>query len=371
MQVLFSEDYFTARQRFREHAARGDWQLETHPLAEDAPDRPQPPGGPANDNTLCLDVAISGDCDAEQVLVVSSGLHGVEGFYGSAVQLAVLQQWAELDSSGVKCILMHALNPYGFAKLRRFDEHNVDLNRNFLPAGQPYTGHPAGYADLDSLLNPQRGPSRLEPFHAKAIYHVLRHGMPKLRQAIAAGQYDYPNGLFYGGSKPAAVHTLLEANLPRWIGNARQVVHLDLHTGLGKHATGKLLLDYAITPESRQRLRDWFGDNSFETSDRPDIAYASRGGLGAWCVHHKLAEDYLFATAEFGTYGPIQVLAGLRAENQAHLWGQPDSPATLRAKRKLKELFCPASPRWRQTVLQESLTLVSRALHGLRSTQAG
>ena len=43
-----------------------------------------------------------------------------------------------------------------------------------------------------------------------------------------------------------------------------------------------------------------------------------------------LAPDYLFAYAEFGTNGPLQMLAGLRAENQAHHWGASDAPTTRR-----------------------------------------
>jgi hypothetical protein len=78
-----------------------------------------------------------------------------------------------------------------------------------------------------------------------------------------------------------------------------------------------------------------------------------------------LAPDYLFAYAEFGTYGPIPVLAGLRAENQAHHWGTVDSPETGRAKARLKELFCPADERWRSRVLERSRDIVRRSLHEL------
>jgi len=33
--------------------------------------------------------------------------------------------------------------------------------------------------------------------------------MPTLRQAIAAGQYVFPHGLFFGGAGPSAIHKLL------------------------------------------------------------------------------------------------------------------------------------------------------------------
>ncbi len=78
-------------------------------------------------------------------LVVSSGVHGVEGFFGSAVQLAFLEKlppdWRPPEGAAV--VLIHALNPFGFAWQRRFNEENVDLNRNFLLAEQTYCRRPA------------------------------------------------------------------------------------------------------------------------------------------------------------------------------------------------------------------------------------
>jgi hypothetical protein len=78
-----------------------------------------------------------------------------------------------------------------------------------------------------------------------------------------------------------------------------------------------------------------------------------------------LADRYLFATVEFGTYGPVTVLGGLRAENQAHHWGQPGSRVTRHAKQRLRELFCPESAHWRVRAVDGGLALLERALRGL------
>src|SRR5947209_1233063 len=165
--------------------------------------------------------------------------------------------------------------------------------------------------------------------------------MPALRQAVAAGQYEFPQGLFFGGAGPSRMHQLLGANLERWLRGSRCVVHLDFHTGLGPKGAWKLLLDYALNERHRTWLTEWFGVGTFEECDSSSVAYDVRGGFGRWCVSRNLAADYLFACAEFGTYGPVQVLAGLRAENQAHHWGVPSAASTVRAKQRLKELFCP------------------------------
>jgi hypothetical protein len=368
--MAFSPDYSTARARFRQQTTQLGWRLESLPL-----DVVGPQG-----EALTIDVGISPG-DSSKVLVVSSGVHGVEGFFGSAVQLAWLREWAtqRQDSAGqdssvrseqVKCVLLHGQNPFGFAHLRRFNENNVDPNRNFLLPGEEFAGSPAEYAALDSLLNPPRPPSRWEPFTLKALLAVARYGMPALRQAIAGGQYDFPRGLFFGGKGRSQMQQLLAEHLPRWLAGSRQVMHLDFHTGLGAWGTYKLLIDSPLDDSQRVRLAAWFGADSCEVSDSSGIAYEARGGFGHWCVASNFAPDYLFACAEFGTYGPITVLAGLRAENQTHHWGQPTDPATSRAKQRLCELFCPANETWRTSVLEQSLALIRQAVEGLGSIRS-
>lgn len=351
----FATDHATARRRFQQAASRLGWRLETHSIGA---------GGPTGED-LAFDVGLSPGVDDGRVLVVSSGLHGVEGFFGSAVQVAVLERWAVTTPPACRCVFLHGLNPFGFAWIRRFDENNVDPNRNFLLPGERFAGAPDGYDQLDRFLNPRRPPSSWEPFTLKALAKIARHGMPTLRQTVAGGQYAHPLGLFFGGTGPSRTQELLSQHLPRWLQGSRSVVHLDFHTGLGPYGTYKLLLDYEPNAHQFACLVKWFGRESFEAIDSNGIAYDARGGFGRWCVGRRLATDYLFACAEFGTYGPIRVLAGLRAENQAHHWGDPSAPSTIRAKKRLQELFCPASNAWRSRVIERGQDLVDRALQGL------
>lgn len=357
MNVLdsFSQDYPEAQSRFREAATKLGFSLESHSIGENGPDGSE----------LSFDVACSTGGDPSRVLVISSGIHGVEGFFGSAVQLGMLDEWSQGEMPQPKVVLLHGLNAYGFAYSRRFNEDNVDPNRNFLLAGQPFAGSPPGYAELDSFLNPKRPPSSWEPFSAKAVWLIAQHGMSKLRSAIASGQYDYPQGLFFGGKGPTRMQTILQQNMPRWLAGSEQVVHLDFHTGLGAWGTWKLLIDYPLSELQRKQLAGWFGADSFEANTESDIAYDARGGFGQWCVAQKFSPEYLFACAEFGTYPAVKVLAGLRAENQAHHWGKAEAASTRKAKQTLKELFCPSAASWREEVLRQSKQLVRQAEQGM------
>src|SRR5689334_549781 len=116
---LFSETYSVARDRFLDASrAHGAFVRSfEHPLP-----------GP-NGETLYCDVADVGPSQASAVHLLIAGTHGVEGFLGSAVLIDLLSQG---PAPNVRMLLVHGINPWGFANLCRFTENNVDLNRNFV-----------------------------------------------------------------------------------------------------------------------------------------------------------------------------------------------------------------------------------------------
>lgn len=357
MTDFFHPNYATARHKFLEACEKYGWAVESHPIAARGPNREE----------LFIDVAAhSPDGDHTRTLVVSSGVHGVEAPFGSAVQLALLERWKA--SPPVRCVFVHAVNPWGWAHRRRFNEASVDLNRNFLFGKQAYVGSPPGYADFAPLLNPPHPPKRVDAFLLRAAWAILRLGLPKLKQAVAAGQYDHPKGLFFGGHAPGESVRILGEHWERWLGRSRDVVHLDFHTGLGAWGEHTLLLDVVPTAGQRARLARWFGPDSYELWEPDGTAYDVRGGFGPWCHDRRGEREYLFACAEFGTYRPVFVVEALRAENMAHHWGRPADPGTERAKRRLAEAFCPASPRWRAGVLADGVRLAVAAADGLRES---
>jgi hypothetical protein len=313
---------------------------------------------------LGIDFARVGDDRARSVVVVSSGLHGVEGYFGAAVQMALLRDENAMGNlpPGVALVLIHALNPWGFAWIRRTNEGNVDLNRNFLLPGQPYEGSPAHYVAFDPLLNPKHPPCRFDSFRLRATLAILRHGMPELKQAIAGGQYAFPRGLFYGGQAPSTTYRMLDQFLPRFIGGAERVLHLDFHTGLGRWATYQLLVDVGLEPRLFEWSRAHFGSKVVQCDPRKSIAYQARGDLATWCRARFPECTYDLLCAEFGTYPALRVIAALRAENQAHFWAEADQPILRWAKQQLLEAFIPASPLWRAKTVAQSLDLVRRGV---------
>ena len=204
------------------------------------------------------------------LVVHSSGVHGVEGYAGSAIQVAFLHLVRQFYEDGQllrhpTVVLVHAVNPVGMARYRRVNERNVDLNRNGLQPDEwsgPYVASNPNRDNYDrfsaSLFNPATPPtvwSATIGYVIKAAGAVLRYGLPQLKAAMVRGQYHDPTGIFYGGKdQPEPSLTLLQDWLEHFLRNNNSngtlatgaVTWVDVHTGLGP---------FGSTRSSRQIIR--------------------------------------------------------------------------------------------------------------------
>lgn len=345
----FSPDYTTARGRFRDAAQRAGAHLDTLMLTAQGP----------NGEALSIDIARLGTQTPQRVLLHTSGLHGVEGFAGSAIQLHTLEFPPDVPPDGA-LLLVHVLNPYGMAWLRRANESNVDLNRNFIVDGEGWAGAPARYRAIDALINPP-GPPRHDFFYAHTVACVLRHGFASLKQAVAEGQYEFPRGLFFGGK------TLEEG--PRlyleWgratLAGARYIFALDCHTGLGKRCRESLLQEAGASTTAAAALSAALGHEVTDPAHASQVAYRIRGGLGGALPYCFPDARIDFVLQELGTYSALRVLRALRDENRCHHHGngRPDDPA----KRRLLERLTPRSPEWRTWAVSAGVERLTAAAH--------
>jgi hypothetical protein len=354
----YPPSYAEARERFLETADEMGCHTESWALPQRCPT-----GG-----DLAIDVARWGAADNKHWLLITTGLHGTEAPFGSAVQFAFLD-WlrAQRDSHEVSVLFLHALNPYGFAWRRRNNEDNIDLNRNFLLPGEEYKGAHPLYQYVYRQFEPERIPSPYESFVIKSWWLIMRHSLAALQTSLPIGQYDFPRGLFFGGQGPSNLQTLLRRHLRANMPDAEEVVHLDFHTGLGKWTTLKLIIDVDMEHHDADWFTRWVPRSLVESAAESKTAYLARGSLGPWM--HKVIFpdcDYRYATAEFGTYGPVRVLKALFDELRIHYNCAPDHPQYERAKRLVAETFVPASPYWRETCLTRGLAVCQRFFRSLQ-----
>lgn len=346
-ETLFSPDYWTARERFRAAAHAAGAVLHALPLDTKGP------GG----EELTIDIAWLGSEPARKIVLHTSGLHGVEAFTGSAIQLALLEQPPALEA-GCALILVHVLNPYGMAWLRRTNENNVDLNRNFLGDGELWSGTPELYRRIDHVLNPPSPPA-FDFFPLRALWQALRHGFHPLKQAVAQGQYEFPRGLFYGGNElQQGLRRYLEW-LRQKLSGAQYVFALDVHTGLGRWGEETLLPEAGsgVTPSAR--LGAALNRKMVEVTREDTVAYVIRGGMGGVLPRVLPGVAVDFVLQELGTYSPLAVFHALREENRWHHYGGGglDHPA----KQRLREVLCPSAPQWRAQIVAKGVGLACAA----------
>jgi hypothetical protein len=343
---FFSPDYRTARDRFRDAARRAGASLDALPLQA---------RGPLQED-LTIDIARLGERAARRVLLHTTGLHGVEAFAGSAVQLAILANPPTL-AAGCELVLVHALNPYGMAWLRRANENNVDLNRNFLRRDERWDGAPVLYPRLDPLLNPPSAPAP-DGFLLRLALLALRHGPRAVRQAVAEGQYEFPRGLFFGGKSLEPGPQLYLDWLQRNLSRAEQLFALDFHTGLGRRGDSTLILEPGTGATPASVLARALGTQLVDPAAGQAV-FRIRGGMGRVLPQVLPGGRIDFLLQEIGTSPTLAVLQALRDENRCHYFSTGDihHPAKL----ALLEALSPASANWRRRAVVHGLTLLHAA----------
>ncbi len=337
--------YGEARHRFLAAAADAGASVTTSPH----PTQAGPEGEP-----LAIDVAQLGPADSPAALVVVSGTHGVEGYAGSAIQTDWLgRRSSDPLPSGLRLILVHALNPYGFAWTRRTNEDNVDLNRNFIDWDRP-TPDNAAYDQFAEALVPDRwDDATKEATTMSLLTDVERIGLEEMQRIVSGGQYRHLRGVFYGGTGPVWSHRWLTDHAKALVEPASRVGIIDLHTGLGAWGHGELIVHGGRTEPAYRRAQRWWGDVRSMQDGESVSAELSGDWLGR--IEALLPEAEVTAAAlEFGTVDAIQVLQALRGE--AWLHGQDRSvvegPEGERVRAEVRAAFLDDGPDWLPTLLE-------------------
>ncbi|MHB1090062.1 MAG: M14 family metallopeptidase [Ilumatobacteraceae bacterium] len=321
---------------------------------------PHPLTGP-NGEPLAIDVAELGSPDAEKTVVVVSGTHGVEGYCGSALQTEWLTKHSEDRPGDTRVILVHGFNPFGFAWVRRVNEDNVDLNRNFINWG---TTPPMNtdYQRVANLLVPTKFTEAEQQRTLNELFTVAGEwGMDRFQAAVSGGQFTYPTGLFYGGTGPVWSH--------RWIGNwaatalrqTRQLTIIDLHTGLGPWGVGELISSRPHNHAEFQRAIHKWG----EIRSMVDGDSVSANVTGDWLGITSEFSPTMEVTAvalEFGTVDLITVMQALRADAWLHAHGDPASPYAHQVRTQVRAAFADDDPKWIATCWQRFHQVMSGAL---------
>ena len=356
MDSFYPETYTASRARFTRDVEllRPIWpatRLEAHPL-KNFPD-------------LSIDWLWAEPRIKENLVMISTAEHGIEGYVGSAMLKIFMQEFASrLNPENTGLLLVHAINPWGMANHFRVNPNNVDLNRTFILDGNYSPEINPEYELIEKFLNPRRPVRTLSaeamPFVLKVIKNMISPGRARVQAASLLGQHRHPKGIYFGG-KEAQEETLVLMGLYRKaLQDYQNFYQLDLHTGYGPRYQMTVLvspLDEIPSNEAAQR----FNYPLVQKVDADEF-YAISGDICDFVYRLRDAEfpqKKVFAGGyEFGTFGEslAALIRSLRItvlENQLRQFGAVSRQAEEQVRAEYEELFFPKEPRWREKALTD------------------
>jgi len=347
--------YGECRARFRRAAGSVGAVVESHPIQATGPDGQH----------LTIDVVAFGATRPDRALVVLSGVHGVEGFVGSALQSDLVRR---LDPSSlpedVGVLIVHAVNPWGMAHWRRQNESNVDLNRNWR-RDDTTPVHNDAYDLIHPLACPETPelPS-IEDLFSSAGALVAERGLIWVRDGITTGQYRHGDGLHFGGDRSEESTLVLERLFPERLAGAQHILTIDLHTGHGARGEITLLSDAAPGTPQDTFLRSRFPTSRVEaTADNPEATTGVKSGQIANGMAQVFPAATCFSTsAEFGTASDDEQLVATYQEQWVHRRGLREDPAYAEVVWAYRRCFTPDDPEWEDQVLPAGRDLLSSAV---------
>jgi hypothetical protein len=331
------------------------------------------PAGPGLDGEpLATDVATLGPAEAREVLMVTSGTHGVEGYCGSGVQLALLRGDAGLDDAlagGARVVLVHALNPWGFSWRRRVTEDNVDLNRNVRAFPIPEAPDP-DYDEIHELLLPEQWPPTDSNRAAIAAF-VARRGAAHFQYAVSKGQGTHSDGLFFCGRAPTWSHRTLRAVLQAQVRGAARLHWIDVHTGLGPSGHGELIYAGLDVAADIARTRACWGPKVTSIFDGSSTSARIAGMIGGACYEECPGTALAAVAIEYGTLPFEAVNDALRFDHWVAARRPDDAALRERARARMMEAFFVDTDDWKAAVLRQGRDAFAKAAASARAPLAG
>ncbi|ORM63603.1 DUF2817 domain-containing protein [Pantoea rodasii] len=315
---------------------------------------------------LFTDVAVIGDPSASKLMMIISGTHGVEGYYGSDSQIDWLNRFTlSTLPADTAIVLLHLINPWGAAHLRRVNEDNIDLNRNFIdftqavPANTAYRAWHGIYhgerASADGLLS--------DTFKGA--------GWQAMKRVVEAGQYDYPDGFFYGGAQPSWSYRTLQTIIANHLSQAETILSFDLHTGAGAWGHPMLLSIAEQQVKAHQWGKTLYGEwltllfTGAGRDSETGVTATATGYLSQFLLTSLPHTQILPLVVECGTYRGEEMHQRVRDDHWLHLQGEPSSEEGRVIKQQLVEGFWPADRDWRDLVAFRTQQIFVRGWNGL------
>ena len=303
----------------------------------------------------------------KNLIILTTGVHGMEGYIGSVMLDVFFEEiYTTLNKDTTGILVVANVNPYGMKYKRRYNENNVDLNRNFIIDWNNFDlASNKDYPEVKSFLQPE-GKIGNALWHEVAFYgslakEAISKGASKVSDALLTGQYEYPQGVYYGGNGDEISTKYLKSVFTECIdGEYQNLVHIDIHSGYGPRYNMVIFNSVYETMTEAQTKEAFQYD--YVISHDSESFYATTGDTTDY--FYRLAESKktnkeLFSTCfEFGTIGDsfIDSILSLKYtvdENRNHWYPSDNATATAVVKENYNELFYPTETKWREKTVND------------------
>ena len=327
------------------------------------------------DDDLSIDwTYVPGRTSMDKLLILNSGLHGIEGYTGSAIQNMFMNEMMADLPENMGVLMIHGINAFGFKYRRKVTENNIDLNRNCVRGQTGFDIENDGYGKLEDMLMPTGNvdPGSLSNkfFYLNAIYKIVKESMGVLRQAALQGQYEYDKGIYYGGRDYEPQIKSLEPLLQGIISEYKMVLNIDLHTAYGERGKLHLFVDKPDDPNALNAIETIYKGQQIDWGNTADF-YTINGEYIVWV--NSLVPDVTCVPMlfEFGTlnsqetFGALKSIHTMIMENQGVHYGYANEEKEEIVKDQFSRMYYPTSPLWRTKVMNSAKEMLAISVNNL------
>ena len=304
------------------------------------------------------------------LVVLTTGVHGMEGYIGATMLDVFFQEvYPTLDTANTGVLVVANVNPYGMKYFRRYNENNVDLNRNFILDWDNFDlSSNKEYPKVDTFLGPTgkigNGLWHEVGFYLSLAKTAITEGADTVSDALLTGQYEYPQGVYYGGNGDEASTVYLKDVFSQCLDSAYEnIVHIDIHSGYGPRYN-MVIFNSVYETMSEKESQEAFGYAHVIAYDSESF-YATTGDTTDFfyrLAEQKQAQAELYSTCfEFGTIGDefFDTILSLKYtidENRNH-WYPTDNKLTEQIiHENYMELYYPTETAWREKTVADFKT---------------
>ena len=304
------------------------------------------------------------------LVVLTTGVHGMEGYIGATMLDVFFQEvYPTLDTANTGVLVVANVNPYGMKYFRRYNENNVDLNRNFILDWDSFDlSSNKDYPKVDTFLGPTgkigNGLWHEVGFYLSLAKTAITEGADTVSDALLTGQYEYPQGVYYGGNGDEASTVYLKDVFSQCLDSAYEnIVHIDIHSGYGPRYN-MVIFNSVYETMNEKESQEAFGYDYVIAYDSESF-YATTGDTTDFfyrLAEQKQAQAELYSTCfEFGTIGDefFDTILSLKYtidENRNH-WYPTDNKLTEQIiHENYMELYYPTETAWREKTVADFKT---------------